>query len=80
MKVKNQMNTEEKNEDGGNVAAPTVVEKKIRVPIPAEDPKMTLERYFVVRGVRDNRRGGMRAFTSVSKATLAEWDDIFRSY
>ena len=55
-----------------------VVELKQKPAQPGEE--ISLSRYFMIRGIRPQHRGGRKAFTSVEKATLEKWDEIFSGY
>lgn len=47
---------------------------------PNGDGPITFDMYMTVRNVPVQRRAGMRAFTPVQSATLADWNRIFRNY
>jgi len=47
---------------------------------PSGDGPLTFDMYMTVRNVPAQRRAGMRAFTTLQSATLADWNRIFRSY
>ena len=51
-----------------------------KVAAPTGDGPITFDMYMTVRNVPVQRRAGMRAFTTVQSATLADWNRIFRSY
>lgn len=42
--------------------------------------KVSLEAYCSQMNVPERRRAGMRAFTKVTRATVAEWAAIFAQY
>jgi hypothetical protein len=47
---------------------------------PTGDGPITFDMYMTVRNVPAQRRAGMRAFTAIQSATLADWNRIFRNY
>lgn len=60
-------------------------EKPAEEKIPTQHVKMggvkiSLNRYLALKQVRPEHRRGMKAFTSVEKTTLQEWEKIFSKY
>jgi hypothetical protein len=41
---------------------------------------LTFDMYCSLQGIPERRRAGMRAFTKTTRATLVEWESIFRTY
>ena len=42
--------------------------------------QVTFETYCTQRGVHPRHRAGMKAFTKMQRASMAEWDAIFKAY
>jgi len=41
---------------------------------------LTFDMYCSLQGIPERRRAGMKAFTKTTRATVAEWESIFRTY
>lgn len=47
---------------------------------PPPEGQLSFSMYVVARKIPVQRQAGMRAFTKINEATLAEWDAIFKRY
>jgi hypothetical protein len=59
---------------------PIGVKKEELVKPEVTESKLTMETYCTQKGIPARRWAGMKAFTKTVRATVAEWDNIFKAY